>query len=272
MGTTSSPVRSPPACPPAAAVPRPRAALTRRGAGYDLYPKDDKFTYNNVTEYRNKLRHEIQFFRHVLGDKGKFSLAIPISASCHEYEQYVPMKGDGCGPACTGLTNQAKMHEYVQAVFDVILDPATTKATGGLFCLNETADTQFLGLSLWGFSFSMTYPPMKWFANDFFPPNPNDDALEVLRANLPKLSDGTTCLSPSASCSSDNERDNGCPCTHSCAPPAAPLSGQGVRRSQAHRAPPAPRRWQCKSDWCSGKCHDKPPTSAPEGFPTVAVA
>jgi hypothetical protein len=39
----------------------------------------------------------------------------------------------------------------------------------------------------------MTYPPMKWFDNEFLPANPPPAALAAVRAGLPKLSDGTTC-------------------------------------------------------------------------------
>ena len=71
-------------------------------SGYDLFPKDDKFTYNTVEEFASKLRREITYMKPVLGETGKFTLALPFGASCHEYEEYVPMKGDGCGPACEG--------------------------------------------------------------------------------------------------------------------------------------------------------------------------
>jgi hypothetical protein len=167
-------------------------------SAYDLFPKDLAFTYNNVTEFKNNLIKEITYMRPALSGpdgttKGKFTLALPFGASCHEYEQYVPMKGDGCGPACEGLTNPAQMHQYVQAAFDVLLDPETTKATNGLFCLNEKIDTQFLGISWWSFSYQMTYPPMKWFDNEFLPGTPTAAALDIVAKQLPGLTDGTTC-------------------------------------------------------------------------------
>ena len=46
------------------------------------------------------------------------------------------MHGKGCGPACTPLTNNATMLQYVEAWMKVLTDPAVTKATNGLFCLN----------------------------------------------------------------------------------------------------------------------------------------
>jgi hypothetical protein len=166
-------------------------------SGYDLFPKpgDGGFMYNNVTEFADKLRREITYMRPVIGDKGKFTLALPIGASCHEYEQYRPMQGKGCGPACEALTSGITMDQYVQAWFDVLLDPATTKATNGLFCLSKEDDSQFLGMSLWSYSYQMTYPPMKWFDNEFLPGSPPASVMKILNDNLYKLSDGkTTCL------------------------------------------------------------------------------
>ena len=39
----------------------------------------------------------------------------------------------------------------------------------------------------------MTYPPMKWFDNEFLPGAPPADAMKVLNDNLYKFTDGTTC-------------------------------------------------------------------------------
>lgn len=170
--------------------------------------------------------------RGVLGSTGRFTLALPLAASCHEYEQYVPMRGAGCGPACAARSNSAQMHEYVQEAFNVLLDPATTNATGGLFCLNATAESQFLGLSLWTWTYGTTYPPMKWFDNAFLPATPSAATLQVLRDNLPRLSDGTTCLSgpaPGPTCTADADRPDGCACEH---------------------------KWQCASQYCTGTCQE----------------
>ena len=216
-------------------------------SGYDLFPKpqDGGFMYNNVTQFGQKLRYEINFIRPAIGSTGKFTLALPFAASCHEYEQYVPMHGEGCGPACTPQDNPAKMHEYVQEAFNVILDPATTNATGGLFCLNQTANSQFLGISYWVFTHQMTYPPMKWFDNDFLPVIPSDTSLDLLKENLPKLQDGTTCLDNGAMCEASSGRPNGCTCTH---------------------------KYQCASEYCTGTCHDAPSTwanTAPESWTSM---
>lgn len=214
-------------------------------SGYDLFPKpvDGGFMYNNVTQFGQKLRYEINFIRPAIGSTGKFTLALPFAASCHEYEQYKPMHGEGCGPACTPQTNPALMHDYVQEAFSVLLDPAVTKATGGLFCLKE-GESQFLGISWWVFTHQMTYPPMKWFDNDFLPVTPSQVSLGILRDNLPHLSDGTTCVSED-SCSLEDGRPNGCTCTH---------------------------KYQCASEYCTGTCVDAPNTwihKAPESWTSM---
>jgi len=202
-------------------------------SGYDLFPsnEDGGFMYNNVTEFGQKLRYEINFIRPVIGNVGRFTLAIPIAASCHEYEQYIPMHGDGCGPACVPQTNTALMQDYVQEAMNVLLDPELTQATGGLLCLNETAKSQFMGLSFWVWTHQMTYPPMKWFDNDFLPVTPSDNTLQILATNLPKFSDGTTCISQTDACTTSSGRPNGCTCDHS---------------------------WECASDYCTGTCVNNP--------------
>ena len=158
-------------------------------SGYDLDPKpeDGGFMYNSPAEFESRLRKEVTYMRPVLGKTGHFTVGLPIGASCHEYEQYVPMHGKGCGPACTPLTNNATMLQYVEAWMKVLTDPAVTKATNGLFCLSEEHETQFLGTSLWSFSYQMTYPPMKWFDNEFLPGTPPDPVFDYLKTNLKRL-------------------------------------------------------------------------------------
>ena len=158
-------------------------------SGYDLDPKpeDGGFMYNSPAEFEDRLRKEITYFRPVLGKTGKFTIGLPIGASCHEYEQYVPMHGKGCGPACEPLTNNATMLDYVKAWMKVLTDPVVTKATNGLFCVSEEHDSQFLGTSLWSFSYQMTYPPMKWFDNEFLPGTPPDSVFDFLKTNLHRL-------------------------------------------------------------------------------------
>ena len=56
----------------------------------------------NVTEFGKNLRTKIPEIRRAMTNGGKFTMAVPIdiAASCHQYEHYVPIHGDGCGPAC----------------------------------------------------------------------------------------------------------------------------------------------------------------------------
>lgn len=202
-------------------------------SGYDLWPKaaDGGFMYNSPFEFADRLRTELTYIKPVIGDTGHFTLALPIGASCHEYEQYVPMKGEGCGPACQALTNNATMEQYVEAAFNVLLDPKLTKSTDGLFCLDKEKGTQFLGISWWSYSYQMTYPPMKWFDNEFLPGSPPPAALAVAKANLAKLSDGkTTCTG--------NSYKAALPV------PAAAMKANGD--SCAHA-------WDCASNWCEAK-------------------
>jgi hypothetical protein len=160
-------------------------------SGYDLadqiWPSDPTFKYNDIATFETRLREEITYIRPLVGTTGKYTMAFPMAASCHEYEQYVPMKGEGCGPACIPYTNTAKMSDYVTTIFKVLLDPATTTSTQNAFCMDEANDGQFLGLSWWTWTYEMTYPPMKWFSNVFLPPTPSSDVLAILAANLPKL-------------------------------------------------------------------------------------
>merc|ERR1711998_507458 len=154
-------------------------------SGYDLKPKNLAFEYNNVTEFGNNLEEEISFIPDAIGPNGKFTLALPIAASCHEYEQYIPMHGDGCGPACQLYDANADqgitMDQYVQKAIDIVTD----SKWGDLFQIKEGG--QFLGLSFWTWTYDMTYPPMKWFNNVFLPPTPSTKTLDILKTELPKL-------------------------------------------------------------------------------------
>merc|ERR1711934_578376 len=152
-------------------------------SGYDLKPKNLAFEYNNVTEFGNNLRSEIPAIKRVLTDpKAKFTLGVPIAASCHEYEHYVPTHGDGCGPACQPFDSGVVMADYVAELFKVLTE---NNNNDGLFNLKEGG--QFLGLSFWVWTYDMTYPPMKWFNNLFLPATPSKDVLKILKQDLPKL-------------------------------------------------------------------------------------
>jgi hypothetical protein len=158
-------------------------------SGYDLnplggdpsVPEKDTFLYNNVTQFVKNLREEIPEITRAIKGGGKFTMALPIAASCHEYEHYVPMHGEGCGPACQPWNSGHTMDEYVQAAMDVV----TSSEWGDLFKIKEGG--QFLGLSFWVWTYDMTYPPMKWFNNLFLPATPSTKVLEILKKELPKL-------------------------------------------------------------------------------------
>merc|ERR1719473_1261168 len=109
---------------------------------------------------------EIPEISRAIGNTGKFSIALPIGASCHECQQYD-----------SGLT----MAQYVNLWMDVLNDPQW----GELFKLKEGG--QFLGVSLWSWSYDMTYPPMRWFNNRFLPAAPPADTLDVLMKGFPKM-------------------------------------------------------------------------------------
>jgi len=158
-------------------------------SGYDLKPKNIAFEYNTVDDFKNNLLSEIPEIRRAINQdgkygaytQGKFTMAVPIAASCHEYEHYIPMHGEGCGPACQPYDSGFTMAQYVQGLFDVITDPKYID----LFTYKEGG--QFLGLSFWVWTYDMTYPPMKWFNNLFLPATPSTDVLTILKKNLPAL-------------------------------------------------------------------------------------
>lgn len=150
-------------------------------SAYDLRPKNLAFEYNNVSEFKANMEWDIPEIKRAIGTKGKFTMAVPIAASCHEYEHYVPMHGNGCGPACQPWNSGVMMHDYVQAMVDVVVD----KKWGDLFKLKEGG--QFLGLSFWVWTYDMTYPPMKWFNNLFLPATPSATTLAILKKTLKQL-------------------------------------------------------------------------------------
>jgi hypothetical protein len=166
---------------------------------YDLAPKkeDGGFMYNTVDEFKQRMETEMKSIpvaiKRTDGTLQKFTLALPIGASCHEYEEYVPMKGNGCGDACQPQTNPQTMKDYVTGWMDILTSDDTAKLYPGLFCVNKAKDSAFLGLSLWSYSYQMTYPPMKWFNNEFLPGTPPADAMAVLKARLPSLVNGPNC-------------------------------------------------------------------------------
>jgi len=146
-------------------------------SGYDLYPiHEDDFQFNSVNVYHEKLERQIAAIKTVIGSNGRFTLAVPIGGSCHEYESYKP--GVHCGPSCKAYTNNATMSDYATAFMSIFeSDP--------LFRVNKGG--QFIGLSFWVFTDEMSYPPMKGYNNDFFPPVPSSATLNVLKNKLNNL-------------------------------------------------------------------------------------
>merc|ERR1712022_75777 len=88
--------------------------------GYDLNPKNLAFEYNTVEEFGANLEGEIPEIKRAIKNGGKFPLALPIAASCHEYEHYVPMHGDGCGPACQAYDSGVVMADYVKEMMTIL--------------------------------------------------------------------------------------------------------------------------------------------------------
>jgi len=158
-------------------------------SGYDINPlggdpndpEKDSFLYNNVTQFGNNLLNEIPHMIRAMKAGGKFTVALPVAASCHEYEHFVPMHGEGCGPACQAWDSGHTMDQYVQKYMDILTDPKW----GSFFKIKEGG--QFLGLSFWVWTYDMTYPPMKWFNNLFLPATPSSKVLEILKKELPKM-------------------------------------------------------------------------------------
>ena len=158
-------------------------------SGKDLQPKDG-FEYNSVAEFGTKLDQELDHIAAVIGPNGKFSISVPIAATKHEYEQYVPMVGPGCGPACQGYDATAADGITMQLYVEEWLDVLTDAKWGDQFKIKEGG--QFLGLSFWVWTDEMAYPPMAWFDNRFYPASPSVQILELLKLRLPELQATTT--------------------------------------------------------------------------------
>jgi hypothetical protein len=60
--------------------------------------------------------------------------------------------------------------------------------------MDEANGGQFLGLSWWTWTYTMTYPPMKWFDNVFLPPTPSSDVLAVIHEKQPLQAGGVKCI------------------------------------------------------------------------------
>lgn len=178
-------------------------------SGYDLYTPDmgDKAMFNTPKEYAAKLQKEVNAIQEVCSAlRVPFSLAIPISASTHEYEKYTP--GKYCGDICTSHQNPARMTDYFNAAINVVEANPLTFPQGNVTSL-------FRGLSLWLWTGpggdAVEYPNHS--GNLWTPGNPGDDMLTAMRQRLPitkathvSLLSGSTAFeivwnAPSQSCS-----------------------------------------------------------------------
>jgi len=203
-------------------------------SGYDLYTPDmgDKSMYNTPASYKAKLQQEVDSIHSICGAAGvPFSLAIPISASTHEYEKYTP--GKYCGDICTPHTNPSTMVDYVTAALDIV------DGNPEVFQLSNSTSL-FRGLSLWLWtgpgSDAVEYPNHS--GNLWTPGNPGPDVLKIMKQRLPVFpktppapTPTPTPPAPPAPTCQDAPKPLHCPCTH---------------------------KWDCISNYCTGTCANPP--------------
>ena len=72
-------------------------------SGYDLTSNHDAFEYNNVTKFGNNLRTKIPETRRAMKNEGKFTMVVPIAASCHQYTSTM------CPCTATGAAQHARL-------------------------------------------------------------------------------------------------------------------------------------------------------------------
>ena len=153
-------------------------------SGYDLYPDTNDTKFNSPAEYATKLKRQVEAWL-ALPEAAdtQWTLGLPMSASAHEYEAYVPdASREHCGPACTPYNNTVTQDAYISAALDVI--EAMGTGPDGVFAMNATS--RFRGLSLWLWSGPNTtagqYPPNS--GNYWLPTNPSSATLSVLHKRL----------------------------------------------------------------------------------------
>jgi len=130
-------------------------------SGYDLSDTAPG-TVNTPAQYNAALLASVkQTLANIGNGGGKFSLGVPAAASTHEFELYVTSSGKTVKgfPMWSNSTDS-----YLSEVNNVITQTQIRKFPG------------FLGVSLWGFSSAMAYPPHS--NNLFYPSNPFVDAGE----------------------------------------------------------------------------------------------
>eukprot|EP00164_Ancoracysta_twista_P006035 GFYU01008324.1.p1 GENE.GFYU01008324.1~~GFYU01008324.1.p1 ORF type:complete len:413 (-),score=132.26 GFYU01008324.1:32-1120(-) len=137
-------------------------------SGYDLSTAPPG-TPSTPQQYRSALDSVIQQALQKVGKHGSFSLGIPAAASTHEFTTYTPASGD----TITG-----------HPMYDSSESNYLTEAIEAIRAANLANNKQFLGISVWGMSSVMAYPPHSF--NKFEPSNPFVQAGELayLQQNL----------------------------------------------------------------------------------------
>ena len=106
-----------------------------------------------------------------MGQHGRFSLAIPVAASSHEYEHYRPGSAC-CGPACIPYDSHVRQVDYVRAALDLLDQDPFFQAT----------NRQYVGLSLWTFANGVSFPAGT--RNSWHPSKPSEATLALLKSRL----------------------------------------------------------------------------------------
>ena len=152
-------------------------------SGYDLYADNPDSRFNSPAEYKAKLDKQVTAASELLGKTGTpWTLGIPMSASAHEYEAYVPdPTGYHCGPACTPYNNSARMIDYVDQALDVV------SAHPDIFQMSQ--ESLFRGLTLW--KWPQPGAPLSDFpkgsGNLWYPDAPAQDTLQLLKRRMPMV-------------------------------------------------------------------------------------
>ena len=150
-----------------AATPKMWKTLGKNGffvdSGYDL-SKKPAGTLQSPQQYGKKLYAELtQMKRSADSNHGYYMIGLPAAASTHEFERYVKSNG-------AVIDEGYQQLDYIKQAIAVIKK------------LKIPQDPYFLGISLWGWSEYMAYPP---HSNNLFYPNiPEPETLNYLRKNL----------------------------------------------------------------------------------------
>eukprot|EP01111_Echinosteliopsis_oligospora_P000367 TRINITY_DN1037_c0_g1_i1.p1 TRINITY_DN1037_c0_g1~~TRINITY_DN1037_c0_g1_i1.p1 ORF type:complete len:353 (+),score=87.98 TRINITY_DN1037_c0_g1_i1:86-1144(+) len=154
-----------------AATPQVYAALGPNGfvviSGYDLSTAPAG-TPSTPAQYGQALAESLSIVK-ANAEDGKFIIALPAAASTHEFTQYVPESG-------------VVVEGY--PMYNTTVDSYLVEAFNQLEASNIKSHPGYLGVSLWGFSSFMEYPPHT--DNLYYPTNPFVSAgeQEYLAQNL----------------------------------------------------------------------------------------